>query len=129
MGDYRGDGQFQVTQSTAAAPSAVSAGQTATNTTAVTTSIGGVTQSAPLTNVFVVTDGAEIATKPLPSPTVTPTATPVSESPESAVTVPLGDLTNGICNNLTFPLGVVIVADFFRRNRRRKQMDDKEVNG
>jgi hypothetical protein len=41
----------------------------------------------------------------------------------------LGDLTNGICNNLTFPLGVVIVADFFRRNRRRKQMDDKEVNG
>jgi hypothetical protein len=37
-------------------------------------------------------------------------------------------LTNGICNNITLPLGLVLLADLFRRGffRRKRAEAEKE---
>jgi len=81
----------------------------------------------------VVTEGAEIAglakvQEPAASATkANATGTNATgNSSSGAVTVPFGDLTNGVCNNITLPLGLVLVADFFRRNLFRKRKQNEE---
>jgi predicted amidohydrolase len=132
IGDYQGDGEIQ--QITASAEgvqlSDVTASQNTTGTTAVTSSVGGLTQSNGLTNVYVVREGAEIAGVSSKQD-VTTTETITDENGTAggeggAFEVPVGDLANGLCNNLTLPLGIVLIADLFRRNLRRKPEDDDE---
>ncbi|MCB0063424.1 MAG: CHAT domain-containing protein, partial [Caldilineaceae bacterium] len=147
-GDYQGDGQVETIDTAptnnAAAEGAdageekaqdenVGASETATNTAVVTTGVGGITQSNELSNVFVVTEGAEIAgLAKVQEPAASATKANATDtnatgnSSSGAVTVPFGDLTNGVCNNITLPLGLVLVADFFRRNLFRKRKQNEE---
>jgi hypothetical protein len=76
-----------------------------------------------------VTNGAEIAgvasvTAGSASALVTEPAN--SGAADNVATMPLGDLTNGVCNNVTLPLGLVLVADFFRRSWRKKRNPEEE---
>lgn len=141
IGDYQGDGTIEsaidaetdaaTTDTQTAAGLEVDASDEATGTTVVTSGLGGITQPTELANVFVVTEGAEIAGLP-----ATDAAENAADNREAAgdagsgdaVTMPLGELTNGACNNITLPLGLVLVADFFRRNlfRKRKEEEDAE---
>ncbi|MCB0184928.1 MAG: CHAT domain-containing protein, partial [Caldilineaceae bacterium] len=126
IGDYQGNGEFHSPESDAADAESsgdvnVSASQATTETGVVTSGVGGITQSNELTNVFVVTEGAEIAGQSSANALEDAESAAGAETTESAaangnnaVTMPLGELTNGVCNNVTLPLGLVLVADFFR---------------
>ena len=130
-GDYQGEGEIPLIETSAEGVSAPVIGAnssptdtaTETSASALTTALNNLTDSVRLTNVFQVTEGSEIAG--VKSTEIT-TTNPVTGTTN---TIPIGDLTNGLCNNITLPLGLVLLADLFRRGfLRRKRSDEEKEN-
>ena len=128
-GDYQGEGEIPLIEPSAEAVAAPALGanssptDTATSTTGsvLTNAITSLTDSVGLTNVFQVTEGSEIAgVKSTEITTTTPTT-------GTGNLIPIGDLTNGICNNITLPLGLVLLADLFRRGFFRRKRNNDEA--
>ncbi len=80
------------------------------------------TNSMGLSNVFEVRDGAEIAGVGK-SGAISATKT---LSDTASIAQPMRDLANGFCNNITLPLGLVLLADLFRRGIFRRKRDEEE---
>ena len=127
-GDYQGEGEIPAIESSAEGVTAPAIGanrsptDTATNanSSALTTAITNLTDSVGLTNVFQVTEGSEIAGVKSTAITTTNPTTGTGNM------IPIGELTNGVCNNITLPLGLVLLADLFRRGLLRRKRDNEE---
>ena len=124
-GDALGEGTIQTvmtgTQTVQEPEVAVSQGTT--DTTALTSSVDALTQSSDMSNVFQVRTGSEIAGSTI---TTSLTTTVPLTNTTGGFQLPVGDLTNGLCNNVTLPLGLVLLADLFRRSLRKKRDGEDE---
>jgi len=130
IGDYQGNGRLETLKTTLETvdipPIAVS--NRVANPPATLTPAATLTLSVPISHVFEVREGSELAGVARATE-LTGTNSVAGNATTGGSAVPFGDLTNGVCNSITMPLGLVLLADLFRRGifrRKRAQGESEE---
>jgi len=124
IGDYQGNGvveTIKTTHETVDIP-ALAVSNRVANLPATLTPAATLTPSATISNVFEAHEGSELAG--VAKSTV---LAPASPATDNGGVMPLEDLANGICNGITLPLGLVLLADLFRRGIFRRKRAREEI--